>query len=163
MYKVEDGFLGDLHKRYLTFDNQLEVNPTTTKDLKAGQIYRAPVVPDDQPSMVDAVGYVDPNKRIKQMVEAGMRIDAWNHALYDFENGESDDDHETYARERDDWDDLEMLTEAGRAKELYRREMYAQYMNALKSEAASKDPSGERTEPPGATQKDSEGKETTKA
>lgn len=123
------------------------------KDLKAHEWVNEQVIKDDLPSKVDVVGYVDPNKRIKQMVEAGIRIDAWNHALYDFENGVEQDDGEKMASERDDWDDMDMLVDAGRQKELYRREMYSYYRKSLESQmAAQSAPQG----PSGATEKQSE-------
>lgn len=90
-------------------------------------------VKDDLPSMVDVVGYVDPNKRIKQMIEAGIRIDAWNHAVYDYEN-EDQDDGFSMAPERDDLDDIDMLSAAAREKELYYNEMYKLYSKALASQ-----------------------------
>lgn len=109
-------------------------DPITKSDLKAHEVRRMEVYPDDQPSKVDVVGYVEPNKRIKQMIEAGIRIDAWNHALYDYENGEDDDDGFTMADERDDLDSLEMLSRAAVEKELYFQTMYKNYLSALKSQ-----------------------------
>lgn len=117
------------------------VVPTTVNDLKAHEIKYMSVFPDDQPSRVNAVGYIDPNKRIKQMIEAGIRIDAWNQALYDYENGDDQDDGLEYAEDREDWDYLESLTEGARQKELYEREMYKYYMNALKSQNVAQEAS----------------------
>lgn len=103
---------------------------TVKGDLKAGEVYREIVYPDDLPSRVDVVGYVDPNKRIEQMIEAGLRIDAWNHAVYDYER-EEDDDGYSMARERDDWDDLDMLQDAVSHREIYKHEMYMMYRKLL--------------------------------
>lgn len=108
-------------------------------DLKAHEIRRMEIVEDDLPSRLNLVGYVDPNKRIKQMIEAGIRIDAWNEAVYDFENEEMDDGV-SMAYEREDWDDLDMLTEAQKERETYHREMYRMYRQALENEAKSKMP-----------------------
>lgn len=108
-------------------------------DSKAHAVRRNPVVQDNLPSMFDPVGYVDPNKRIKQMQEAGIRIDAWNHALYDFENGEEDDDGYTMPEERSDLDDLEMLSESVRERDRYFNEMYKMYTGALRSQAGGGD------------------------
>lgn len=111
--------------------------PTAKEDLKKHQVYREIVVEDNLPSMVNAVGYVDPNKRIKQMVEAGIRIDAWNQAVYDYENGFEDDDGVSMASDREDWDSLDGLSEGAREKALYEREMYRYYLDALKTQSAS--------------------------
>lgn len=113
--------------------------PTAVKDLNAHQVYREPVLPDDQPSMCDPVGYVDPNKRIAQMVEAGLRIDAWNHAVYDMEHPDQDTGQDPL--ERDDWDDLDMLSAAQSSKERYYEEMYRMYTASLRSQQrASQEP-----------------------
>lgn len=127
MYRVHE-----LTERYLQMESEIE--PTSSKtELKAHHVLKQKVYEDDKPSKVDVVGYVDPNRRIKQMEEAGLRIDAWQHAVYDFEN-EDQDDGIMMAAERDDWDDLDMLSDGAREKELYRREMYKLYLNALNNE-----------------------------
>lgn len=112
------------------------IAPYANKDLKAHEIYREPVLPDDQPSRLNLVGYVDPNKKIKQMIEAGIRIDAWNEALYDYER-EDEDDGYRMASERNDWDDLDMLTDAMREREIYKKEMYTMYRKALEAQGNS--------------------------
>lgn len=104
-------------------------------ELAANEVRRMPVYPDDLPSKVDIVGYVDPNKRIKQMVEAGIRIDAWNHAVYDFENGEEDDDGLSMPVERSDLDELDGLAAGVTARARYFDEMYRLYRKALEAES----------------------------
>lgn len=131
MYK--DGFIADpdpLHESPLVLDPIANLS-----EMRAHEVRRMPVYKDDLPSRVDVVGYVEPNKRIKQMVEAGIRIDAWNHAVYDFENPDEQDDGYTLAPERDDLDELDGLSEASRAKERYFEEMYSNYKKALKAQA----------------------------
>lgn len=136
MYKL------DVSKEYDDPDYKVksEFDPICNlSELKAHQVRRMPVFKDNLPSRVDVVGYVDPNKRIKQMVEAGIRIDAWNHALYDYENPDEEDDGFTMAAERDDWDQLDMLTEGAREKELYYRTMYDMYTKSLKAQSGAAD------------------------
>lgn len=103
--------------------------------LKPGEIFREVVVPDDLPSKVDMAGYIDPNVRIKQMELAGIRIDAWNKAVYDYEHEDMDDGF-SVAKERYDDDDLEMLTVGMREVELYEREMYNYYKKQLEARNA---------------------------
>lgn len=107
------------------------------------------IYPDDLPSKVDVVGYVDPNVRIRQMLEAGIRIDAWNHAVYDFENPDDErifDDKYSAARLKED--EFETMDEGRSSLELYRQEMYRQYINALEAQKGSSTPQETQTEAP---------------
>lgn len=70
---------------------------------------REEVIEDDTPSIVDPAGYVDPNKRIEEYIKAGMRIDAWNRALFDYDNeieGEERFDVEEFDTINDDFEDI---------------------------------------------------------
>lgn len=84
-------------------------------ETKKPQIYsrwnrvREEIVEDETPSIVDPAGYVDPNKRIEEYIKAGMRIDAWNRSVFDYENeqdGEEKFDVEEYDGINDDLEDL---------------------------------------------------------
>lgn len=70
---------------------------------------REEVIEDETPSIVDPAGYVDPNKRIEEYIKAGMRIDAWNRSVFDYENdidGEENFEVEEYDGIQDDLEDL---------------------------------------------------------
>lgn len=113
------------------------------------RFFREEILEDDLPSCVDVIGYVDPNKRIRQMQEAGIRIDAWNHAVYDFEH-EPEDPSELLKYEASSryQEDTEIIDEGMSAMELYREEMYRQYLNHLRTLKTSSQPQETQTEAP---------------
>jgi hypothetical protein len=89
-------------------------------------------VPDDKPSKVDPAGYVDPNVRIDAMVKAGIRMDEWNKAVYDYENVDEQDDG--YTMDNDRYDDVnDTLLKGMHSLERYRTEVYRQYRDYLEN------------------------------
>lgn len=124
-----------------------KVVPMVPDGLKKHMFQLEVIEPDNLPSKVDPVGYVDPNVRIKQMQAAGVRIDAWNKAVYDFEHEDLDDGF-TMAPERDDDDELEMLASGKREMERYRDLMYRTYMDSLKAEKMAQNPPDVASEAP---------------
>ncbi|QCS36926.1 hypothetical protein [Tortoise microvirus 27] len=87
----------------------VEVKTTKPKIYSRWNRVREEVVEDETPSIVDPAGYVDPNKRIEEYIKAGMRIDAWNRSVFDYENeqdGEEKFDVEEYDGINDDLEDL---------------------------------------------------------
>lgn len=135
MYYFKDGYTEEVKSKSV----KSELVPTYSGDLKAGEIFREKVLPDDLPSKINKVGYIDPNVRLKQMQEAGIRMDAWNQAVYDFNNAEDEDDGVRMATERNDWDALDLLTEGARERALYEREMYMMYLKGLNEKKRAQD------------------------
>lgn len=92
------------------------------------------VVEDDMPSKVDPAGYVDPNIRIAEMIKAGIRIDEWNKAMYDYENYEENEDDGRYVND-DIYDDENEIMRKGKiSMESYRAEIYRQYSDYIKNQ-----------------------------
>lgn len=113
------------------------------------------VIEDDLPSKTDVIGYVDPNIRINEMIKAGLRIDAWNHALYSMEHDFIDPEaYEDYQENilNHGLDRMDQLSLTAQELDSYRSEMYHLYKNNLmRLQEAQKAPE----KPPEANQKES--------
>lgn len=106
------------------------------------------VIEDDLPSLVDPAGYVDPNVRIREMIKAGIRIDEWNKAVFDYENPDEDDDG--YSMDVGVFnDDNELLMEGLTSLERYRNDMSRLYRKMLLEQGNAQNDSTEPIlEPP---------------
>jgi hypothetical protein len=104
------------------------------------------VVPDDLPSMVDPAGYIDPNARIREMEKAGIRMDEWNRAVYDYDNPDDQDDDLTMDIDRWD-DDNEMLRKGMNSLDRYRDDMARMYREYIKTSKEAENVVQEQSSP----------------
>lgn len=116
------------------------------------EVLREEIVKDNLPSKVDPAGYVDPNVKIQDAIKAGIRIDEWNRALYDFDNPDSDAarmHEEDYINDDLYKDELELLEAGYNSLDIYQtrmRRLYDQYLEQSKGNHTKSTSNG--SEPP---------------